>query len=112
MTNKLYSPILIESVKAAVNLEQYRFIGFDGNYCAAGAKALGVSDVETEKDQYAPVGVFGILLVEANDNIAVGDAISSDDEGKAVKAADSTIINGYARDAGAIGQKIRIIRGI
>ena len=45
MANKVYKPLLIDSVKAAVDIEQHRFIGFDGNYCPQGAKALGVSDV-------------------------------------------------------------------
>nr|DAU52967.1 MAG TPA: capsid fiber protein [Caudoviricetes sp.] len=112
MTNKLYSPILIESVKAVADLSQYRFVGFDGNYCAAGAKALGVVDVSTEKGQYAPSAVFGTLLVEVGDTILAGDPVASDAEGRAVKATDSAMINGFARDAGTAKELIRIIRGI
>ena len=51
-TNKTYTPILIDSVLAAADLQQKRFVGFDGNCCTAGAKALGVVDVTTEKGQY------------------------------------------------------------
>ena len=83
MTNKHYKPLLIESVKAATDLVEHRFVGFDGNHCEAGAKALGVVDVSTEKDQFAPVAVFGILLVESGGTIAVGDGIASDANGKA-----------------------------
>ena len=79
---------------------------------AAGAKALGVVDVTTEKGQYTPVAVLGTLLVEAGGTIAIGDAIASDGEGRAVKVADSAIANGYAKDAGTEGQEIRIVRGI
>ena len=111
-TNKTYTPILIDSVLAAADLQQKRFVGFDGNCCTAGAKALGVVDVTTEKGQYAPVAVLGTLLVEAGGTIAVGDAIASDGEGRAVKVADSAIANGYAKDAGTEGQEIRIVRGI
>lgn len=111
-TNKTYTPILIDSVLAVADLQQKRFVGFDGNCCTAGAKALGVVDVTTEKGQYAPVAVLGTLLVEAGGIIAVGDAIASDAEGKAVKVADSAIANGYALDAGTAGQEIRIIRGV
>ena len=57
MANKVYKPLLIDSVKAAVDIEQHRFIGFDGNYCSQGAKALGVSDVAIEKEQYVPMTV-------------------------------------------------------
>ena len=113
MTNKkLYKPLLIESVKAGANLEQHRFVGFDGNYCGAGAKALGVCDVSTEKDQFAPVAIFGSLFVESADNISIGDAVASDENGKAVKATGTALINGYAQDSGTSGQEIRIIRGI
>lgn len=111
MTNKHYKPLLIESVKAASDLVEHRFVGFNGKHCEAGAKALGVVDVTTEKDQFAPVAVFGILLVEAGGTIAVGDGISSDANGKAVKAESTAIINGYALDAGTTGQKIRILKG-
>ena len=58
MANKLYQPLLIESVKATADIEQHRFIGFDGAYCTAGAKALGVSDVSIENVQYAPIAVL------------------------------------------------------
>lgn len=112
MTTRTYTPLLIESVKTAADLQQHRFAGFDGNYCAAGAKALGVVDVSTSKGEYAPVAVLGTLLVEAGGTIAVGDVVASDGEGKAVKVADSAIANGYAKDAGTAGQEIRIIRGI
>ena len=62
MANKLYKPILIDSIVADENLEKQRFIGFDGKHCQAGAKALGVCDVSTEKGQLAPVGVFAHLF--------------------------------------------------
>ena len=111
MENKLYKPLLIDSVKTATDVEQHRFIGFDGNYCKSGAKALGVSDVQTEKGQLAPVALFGILLVEAGGTVAVGDAVASDDNGKAVKADGSAIVNGYALDNGTVGKDIRILIG-
>ncbi len=111
-TNKTYKPLLIDSVLASADLEQHRFIGFDGGYCTAGAKALGIVDVSTSQGEYVPIAILGILLVEAGGTIAVGDAVASDAEGKAVKVADSAVTNGYALDAGTTGQEIRIIRGI
>lgn len=111
MTNKHYKPLLIESVKTASDLVEHRFVGFNGNHCEAGAKALGVVDVSTEKDQFAPIALFGILLVESGGTIAVGDGIASDANGKAVKATSTALINGYALDAGTTGQKIRILKG-
>lgn len=109
MANKLYKPLLIDSIKAAEDIVQQRFIGFDGKYCKSGAKAFGISDVDTEKEQYLPISVFGILLVEAGGTVSVGDAVASDDNGKAVKADGSAIVNGYALDNGTVGQDIRIL---
>ena len=112
MANKLYKPILIDSILAGENLEKQRFVGFDGKTCSAGAKALGVCDVETEKGQYAPIGVIGIFLVEAGDDIDAGDEITSDADGRAVIVARNEIPNGYALDSAEEGDVIRIVRGI
>lgn len=112
MANKLYKPILIDSIKAAENIEKHRFIGFDGKHCQAGVKAFGVCDVETEKEQFAPIGVLGIFLVEAAENITAGDKITSDSDGKAVKGSELESINGYSLDTAESGSLIRIVRGI
>lgn len=112
MTNRTYTPLLIQSIKAGTDLEQHRFIGFDGNYCAAGVKAYGVSDVPTEKGQLVPVAIFGNLLIEVGGTIAAGDAVTSDANGKAVKAQADDEVNGFALDSGVVGQEIRIVRGI
>ncbi|MBR6126112.1 DUF2190 family protein [bacterium] len=112
MANKLYQPLLIESVKATANIEQHRFIGFDGAYCGAGEKALGVSDVAIDKDQYAPVAVLGTLLVVSAGTINAGDPVASDENGKAIKATGDALINGYAQDSVTEGQEIRVLRGI
>ena len=112
MANKLYQPLLIESVKATANIEQHSFIGFDGAYCGAGAKALGVSDVTIDNGQYAPVAVLGTLLVLSGGMITVGDPVASDANGKAVVATGSALINGYAQDSVTEGQEVRVLRGI
>ncbi len=111
MINKTYIPILITSVEAKEDLKEHRFIGFDGKYCKAGKKAMGVVDVTTEEGQMTPVAVLGVLLVEAAENIAVGDVITSDNYGRAVKVGTSKS-NGVALDSGTKGNLIRIIRGI
>ena len=49
--------------------------------------------------------------MEAGGTVAVGDAIASDDNGKAVKADGSVIVNGYALDNGTVGKDIRILIG-
>lgn len=112
MANKLYQPLLIESVKATANIEQHRFIGFDGAYCGAGEKALGVSDVAIESGQYVPVAVLGNLLVISAGTINAGEPVASDANGKAVKATGGALVNGYAQDSVTEGQEVRVLRGI
>jgi hypothetical protein len=109
MAKKLYKPLLIESIKAGEDLLQQRFVDFNGKICKSGSKAIGVTDVSIDKDQFVPVGIFGILLVESGGTISTGDEITSDDNGRAVKATDSDAVNGYALDDGTEGTEIRIL---
>ena len=112
MVEKLYKPLLTESIKVTVNVEKQRFIGFDGNYCSANAKALGVSDVEIEAGQFAPVALNGILLVKTAGAITKGSKVASDASGFAV-AFTTGESNGYSiDDAAGAGEIIRIARGI
>jgi len=112
MTERLYKPLLIDTVKAAVNIDKQRFIGFDGNYCTANVKAYGVSDVEIDAGQYSPVALFGILLVQTGGAITAGTRVASDATGNAV-AYTTGEVNGYALDsATGAGEIIRIARGI
>jgi len=112
MTERLYKPLLIDTIKAAVNLEKQRFIGIDGNYCTANVKAYGVSDVEIEAGQYVPVAMLGILLVKTAGAITAGGKVSSDASGYAI-AFSTGDSNGYALDTAAgAGEVIRIARGI
>ena len=112
MANKLYKPLLIDSVLASADLPKQRFVSFGGAVSGAGEKAYGICDVETESGQYAPIATTGILLVEAGGTIAVGDEVTSDANGKAITLGNNQKSNGYALDAGADGNVIRIIRGI
>lgn len=110
---RTYKPLLMDSIKVHSNIKEQRFIGFDGNYCQAGAKALGVSDVDIQAEQYAPVALFGILLVKTGGAVAAGDKVTSDDNGKAVTVTGAEEINGYALDAAAGNNEIiRIAKGI
>jgi len=111
MAEKLYKPLLIDSITATVDLPKQVFVDFNGAICTAGQKAFGICDVETEKDQAAPIAVLGILLIVAGGTITKGSNITSDANGKAVVAQSSNAINGYALDDGAEGDVIRIARG-
>lgn len=111
MAEKLYKPLLIDSLTAQVDLPKQVFVDFDGNICGSGKKAFGICDVETEKDQLAPIAVLGILLVVSGGTITKGSNITSGANGKAVVATSDDAINGYALDDGNEGEVIRIARG-
>lgn len=113
MPQRLYKPLLIDSVLAQVALTKQRFVGFDGKVCASNAIALGICDSDTDQGQYAPVAVSGILLIEAASAILQGSKVASDASGKAVTGYSLDVCNGYALDAAtASGDIIRIVRGI
>lgn len=108
MVEKTYKPLLIESIKAQTDLDKQRFIGFDGTYCSAGAKALGVSDTATAQGQLSPVAINGVLLVKTAGAIAVSDKVESDTNGYAI-ALTTGECNGYAMDESTgSGDVIRI----
>lgn len=83
---KTYKPILTDSITAAADIVKYRFVGFDGNLCAANAKAYGASEVDTKAGGQLSVTVAGIALVEAAGVIAAGGAVASNATGQAVAA--------------------------
>lgn len=109
---KTQQPILTTSVITPLGLTQRRFVGFDGNPCAVGVKALGVAEADTDPDGVAPVTVLGAILVEAGAAIAAGAEVQADATGRAITKA-AGVGNGYAWDAAtAAGDLIRIVRGI
>ena len=111
MAEKLYKPLLIDSLTAKDDLPKQVFVDFEGNICTAGKKAFGVCDVETDANQLAPIAVLGILLVVSGGTITKGSNVTSDSTGRAVVATSSDAINGYALDDASEGEVIRIARG-
>lgn len=95
---KTEQPILITSIKAPANVLKNLFIGFDGALCGNGAKALGVCNADTSKDEMTPVTSVGIALVISGNAVTLGDPIQSDANGKAIPFASGSL-NGYAMDA-------------
>ena len=97
---KTEQPILITSIKAAADFSDSKniFIGFDGNVCGNGAKALGVLNADTDQDEQAPVTSLGIALVLSGAAISLGAKIQSDAAGKAITFS-SGEANGYALDS-------------
>ena len=91
-----YNPTLILSTKVSADLTSNRFLGFDGNYPAADSKSMGVVDAPWLLGELANVIVSGTAVVETDVAVALGDAITSDGNGKAKAAIASEKVNGYA----------------
>jgi hypothetical protein len=81
-----HQPGVTTSIKAASPVLKHRFISFTGGYPSVNAKALGVSMADTDAGKMIPVVVTGIAIVEAGGAVSKGDALTTDAEGKAVKA--------------------------
>jgi len=82
------------SVQAAAETVKSRFIGFDGDHCAAGKKAIGVSEFDGYTGRYMPVHTYGVVIVEAGGIVTAGAAVTSDANGKAVAASDLALAAG------------------
>jgi hypothetical protein len=72
---KTEQPILITSIKAAVNISKNYLVGFDGNICANNAKPLGVSNADTSTDEQLPLVCNGIALVYSYQALSQGDPL-------------------------------------
>ena len=107
---KTEQPILITSVKAAADLSSSKnlFIGFDGNICGNGAKALGVLNADTALNEQAPLMTSGIALVKSGFALTLGVKVQSNGTGKAI-AFSAGEANGYALDtASGADELIRV----
>lgn len=85
--SKTFLPGLIYTVTAAAATAKGLFIKPTGAVCAASEKALGVSYDESNDDGTMAVVLDGIVPVIAGGSISAGDPVTSDANGKAVKAA-------------------------
>jgi hypothetical protein len=103
-----YQPGVIGTIEAAEELEEFRFIGYDGYLCGEGAKAAGVTVEEFASGEQVGIVKTGTVPVEVGGTIsAAGVSLASDEDGCAVEAntpegttaitgADIVAINGYA----------------
>lgn len=107
--SKLMQPIGTTTKVAVSDTDKHVFVGYDGDICAAGAKALGVNQVSVDAGEPMPVTYLGIMPVVAAGAIAAGAEVESDANGHAVtlSAGES---NGRAMDAAAAaGDVIRVV---
>jgi len=104
-----FQPVLKITHKSTANLPTGRFVGFNGALCAAGGKSLGVTDKSWASGKNISVVVLGTAAVESVGNIAVGDALSSDAQGRAVVAGSGAAINARALESTTNGGIIKVL---
>jgi hypothetical protein len=88
-------PLLTGTVQAGGNITAQRFIGFDGNQAATqGQKVRGVARFAGVAGDYITVDELGTALVECGAALNPGDAIITDNQGRAIKANNLAIAAG------------------
>lgn len=101
--------LMTTTVLAAAALPQYRLVDYAGGVPAAGALCLGVANAAYDLAEQAGINTHGELLAEAGATVAVGAKLQTDASGRVITWASGEVV-GYARDAGAVGDIIRIMR--
>ena len=89
---KTEQPVLITSIKAAVNIVKNYLIGFDGNLCSANTKPLGVSNANANSGEQLPLTCKGIALVYSYQAITQGAALVCQTGGKVAPAANFNVV--------------------
>lgn len=94
-------PVLIETLPGAASAKsRFHFVGFDGGVPAAGAKSLGVENIDSAIGESRSIMVEGIAIVRAGAAVLVGAKVTGDATGRAVTAT-TEAVNGYALSAAA-----------
>lgn len=96
----------------------YRFVkfvsGFVENTTSATDDIVGISDiVNSQADDIAEIYLLGELAeIEAGGTFEAGDALTSDEEGRAVKAKNGDNIGAVATDAASLGDVVKVVVSI
>ena len=90
MANSIQHVTPALSIEATGAITAKRFVGYDGDLCGAGKKALGVAYFDAASGEQITVYGKGniVELTAGSGGLAVGDRVASDSAGKGVKAAD------------------------
>lgn len=104
-----YQPILTLSVNSITDIPVGRFVEATGRLCRAGAKSLGVSEIESVAGEIVPVITIGTCLVLANDNISVGMDLSSNATGMAIPYDSGYFMNGVALTSAIAGEYVKVL---
>lgn len=96
----------------------HRFVkfvsGFVENTTSAADDIVGISDiVDSQADDIAEIYLLGELAeIEAGGTFAAGDALTSDEQGRAVKAQSGNNIGAVATDSASVGDVVKVVVSI
>lgn len=87
----LYNATSTCGIKAAVDLTEHRFSGYDGNYAAtAGTLVKGITQFKALTGEQSTLIDGGTALLEINATITAGQEVSAGANGMGVLAVDSS----------------------
>lgn len=72
-------------------IAQSLFVGFDGDVCGAGAKAMGVSKFAYASGEKGVADCQGIRIVKSGAALTAGNPVQSNSLGKAIAATSVTV---------------------
>ena len=97
----------LTAIATAPILER-QLVGFDGAPAGLDADVLGVADLDAGAGQPVTVGACGTYDVVAGGAIAVGDAVSSDAQARAVSGGTNPFGKALTAAAGA-GARVKVL---
>ncbi|MCP4131536.1 MAG: DUF2190 family protein [bacterium] len=97
----LYNAQSTCGVKATVNIDEHKFVDFDGDYPAPGFYAKGIAHFEAIAGEMVTLINGGTALLElGSDGINIGDEIAVGVDGVGVTTAAGNYIMAIAEEAG------------
>lgn len=104
-----YTPCLSKTIAAAVALSAQRFVGFDGNYPAAGEAAYGATLTDADVGDQVNVTVLGTAALEAGEAIALGAEVEVGADGKAMSRVNGASSGRALSAAAQDGDRIEVL---
>lgn len=103
-----FLPGQIKTMTGTNDVNQWRFIGGDGNQCGAGARAYGISMVAASAGKEFSTIISGEGLIELGGAANAGDEVESDANGCAIPLSTGKA-NGIISGTGAIGDLVAVV---
>lgn len=101
--------LLTQTLLATGAIIKHRFVTFAGAQAGLKGLALGVSEEAAATDETVPVAVNGTAVIDSGGAFAVGAALESDAQGRAVAHTDG-VINARALEAATgADEKIEVL---